>query len=70
MKLIFFVPKGTQKAILKVSDQAGNIGIILDYSFSPYLHLKLLAKICNHLPNHWMTPLSWPSPSFPSQSLP
>jgi len=62
--------KETQKAILKASDQTGNIAIILDHSFSLYLHWKLLTKICNHLPNHWMTPLSWPPSSFPSQPLP
>lgn len=51
IKLIFLAHKGIQKAILKVTDQAGTIGIILDYSLSSYLYLKLLTKISNHFPN-------------------
>lgn len=44
-KPILLAHKGTQKEILKVSDHAGNIEIILDFFLIPYIHLQLLTII-------------------------
>lgn len=48
-KPILLAHKGTQKEILKVSDHAGNIEIILDFFLSPYIHLQLLTIIALQL---------------------
>lgn len=52
MNLVFLAHKGIQKAILKVSDQARNIEIILVHPLSPYHHLKVLTELYIHVPSH------------------